>query len=93
MKQETLEKAKQLEKEITRLETHYETFISATIKADTDKPYLSLTYEIYRPDGYHTARSIMHKEFFPVEEESFLRLYLMKVQNKIAELKKELENL
>ncbi|OFY43974.1 MAG: hypothetical protein A2X18_07545 [Bacteroidetes bacterium GWF2_40_14] len=87
MKTETLQQAKELEKQIKELKEHYE-----YIKMDKPDPYDGLS-RIYVESRYSSANKGLKKEYLPISIAEYVELYLARVDKEIKRLEKELEKL
>ena len=88
MNNETLQRAKQLEKDIEELKKHY-----AFVKTDMENPYNDPTSVMYlAPNNSGNQRKLKH-DFLPIAMPEFAEMYLAKVEKQIKKLEKEFEKL
>jgi ribosome recycling factor len=88
MTDETLQRAKQLEKEIEELKKHCE-----YIRTEKENPYEGSKAEIYIETINEDRHRRLEKDFLPIALPEFVEMYLAKVEKHIKKLEKELEKL
>lgn len=105
MKKETFEKGKKIQAEIEELRKHFDEIFTNSSAYDSKCKYNPYGFEYsktgsprmvprFHVNQFHTDNTkSLRNEFVPFPVDDFMAIYKIKVENKIASLKEEFENL